>query len=135
MSADSTWHIPAKFGQGIIRIERKGMVKFAFGEDGQPFDVDVVTAFQEWIGIAEGLRDENGEISTAATLSYQQAAVDFSKRISGGEVTTAQALQFLARLREQYDELAVFFQPRSREKLGLPASTEAALRFSVEEAL
>ena len=36
---------------GIIRIGRKGIAKFAFGSDGEPFEVDVVVAFQRWIEI------------------------------------------------------------------------------------
>lgn len=120
---------------GVIRIGRKGIKKFAFGEDGAPFDVDVVVAFQEWIGIDDKFRErsEDRSILTMDMPAYHQAATDFAIRLSGGVVTTAEALDFIARLREQYDEVAAFFQPKSREERVSPATSEAELRFSMEE--
>jgi hypothetical protein len=144
---------------GVIRIGRKGLKQFAFGEDGAPFTVDVVSAFQDWIGIDEGFRTEDatnddGEpvkvIPTAAMPQYHQAAVDFVKGLAtplvgrgmdekGGlllpqppNISKAEALDFLARLREQYDELAVFFRPKRREREESPGTSGAELRFSVE---
>lgn len=134
---------------GVIRIGRKGIVKFAFGDDGPPFEVDVVVAFQTWIGIDETFRpsEEDSEgargIPTSDMPAYHQAAVDFVQGLSGGPnqsrpssvpsgITTAEALDFIARLREQYDELAAFFRPRSREKRESPATSEAELHFSEE---
>lgn len=128
---------------GVIRIGRKGISKFAFGEDGQPFEVDVVVAFQEWIGIDEQFR-ERGEDRVLATVdmpAYHQAAVEFVMSLSGGSVesspphsniTTAEALDFIARLREQYDELAAFFRPRSRDEPNSPDTSGVELRFSAE---
>mgnify|MGYP001615992377 CR=1 FL=1 len=123
---------------GVIRIGRKGLKKFAFGEDGAPFEVDVVVSFQEWIGIDDGFRsvDENGvrTIPNADIPAYHQAALGFVSGLAGGgEITVAEALDFLARLREQYDELADFFQPKLREKPGSQDTSEAELRFSAEE--
>lgn len=118
---------------GVIRIGRKGIKKFAFGENGNPFDVDVVVAWQEWIGIDEGMRTDNGIIPTEQMPTYHQAAVAYAERLSSGMVTTAEALDFIARLREQYDELASFFLPKSLEKQDSPDISEAGLRFSVEE--
>lgn len=120
---------------GVIRIGRKGIKKFAFGEDGAPFDVDVVVAFQEWINIDARFRnEETGLIPHTDMPAYHAAAVEYAIRLSGGPVTTAEALDFVARLREQYDELIDFFQPRSREKLDSPDTSEAhsELQFSAE---
>lgn len=118
---------------GVIRIGRKGIKKFAFGDDGNAFEVDVVVAFQEWIGIDEGFRDDSKDVPNEAMPAYHQAALDFVQRISGDtNITTAEALDFIARLREQYDELASFFRPRLSEKHVLPDTSEAELRFSVE---
>ena len=118
---------------GVIRIGRKGIKKFAFGDDGAPFEIDIVIAFQEWVGIDEGFRDESRDIRTEAMPSYHQAAVAFVERLSGSTVTTAEALDFIARLREQYDELANFFRPKFLEERESPGTSEAGLRFSVEE--
>ena len=127
---------------GIIRIGRKGLKKFAFGEDGAPFEVDVVVAFQEWIVVDDNFRppEESGveerNIPLSEMASYNAAAVEFVKQLSNGTVdsiTVAEARDFLARLREAYDELTDFFRPKSRQKQDSLDTSEVELRFSVEE--
>ena len=130
---------------GVIRIGRKGVKKFAFGDDSEPFEVDVVVAFQQWIGIDDGFRppmpdeDGNRSIATADMPAYHEAAVKFVTDLAlegsqpdNFEITTAEALDFIARLREQYDELAAFFRPKLREERDSPDTSEAELRFSAE---
>ena len=122
---------------GVIRIGRKGLKKFAFGEEGAPFEVDVVQAFQQWLCIDEQFREHNDNrtIETPEMPQYHQAAVDFATTQAAGTVATvtiAEALDFIARLREQYDEVAAFFQPRSRDEPDSPGSSGAELRFSAE---
>lgn len=125
---------------GVIRIGRKGIKKFAFGEDGTPFDVDVVVAFQRWIEIDNEFRQDNdGSEGRLIALSdiplFHKAAVEYVRGLSGSyDVTTAEALDFIARLREEYDKLADFFQPKSLEELASPSTSEAAseLQFSEE---
>jgi hypothetical protein len=135
---------------GVIRIGRKGLRKFAIGEENDPrqlpaFEVDVVDAFQQWIGIDDSLRpltpdeDGNRSISTADMPTYHQAAVEFVESLGGlpyaHKLTKAEALDFIARLREQYNELAVFFRPKSLQERDSPATSEApSLHFSAEEA-
>jgi hypothetical protein len=128
---------------GVIRVGRKGLKKFAFG-DGPVFEVDVVEAFQEWIGIDDEFRptdiDEDRSVPVARMPEYHAAAVAFAKRLSGNtsvrgapeDITVAEALDFIARLREQYDELADFFRPKSREKRESQDSS-VGMRFSTEE--
>lgn len=117
---------------GVIRVGRKGLKKFAFGEEGEPFQVDVVEAFQAWIGIDDSFRDEKRELPTASMQEYHRSAVDYVRGLSGcGDITIAEALDFIARLREAYDEVADFFQPRSKTKLSSVESLEA--RFSHSE--
>lgn len=132
---------------GVVRIGRKGIVKFAFGDD-EPFEVDVVTAFQAWANIDEEFRldgpnvpdDQRGLVPSQDMPRYHQAAVDFVQKLATDprthntpQLTVAEALDFLARLREQYDELVHFFRPKQRAERESPASTETALHFSVEE--
>lgn len=130
-------------GNGVIRIGRKGIKKFAFGDDGTPFEVDVVVAFQQWAAIDEGFRDktEDDSIPTADMRAYHEAAVDFvnSLRFTTGnaseavnKLTTAEALDFLARLREQYNEVARFFRPNPSEKQDSPDTSGADITFSEE---
>lgn len=124
---------------GVIRIGRKGLKKFAFGDDGRPFEVDVVVEFQRWVEIDDSFRppepDEEGlrRIPAKDMGEYHKAAVGFVFSLSNTEVTTAEALDFIARLREQYDELASFFRPKLREEQDSPVSSGAELRF-LEEA-
>lgn len=135
---------------GVIRVGRKGLKKFAFGEDGRPFEVDVVVAFQLWITIDDGFRpveedkDGNRPIPVADYPAYHQAAVAFVQGLAAEDrgdgkdkvlpdITTAEALDFIARLREQYDELVVFFRPKLRGEPDSPATSGAELRFSAEE--
>lgn len=120
---------------GVIRVGRKGRKKFAFGEDGDPFEVDVVIAFQEWICVDNEFRERSDDRSVLIgdMAAYHEAAVNFVEHLASQRVTTAEALDFIARLREQYDEVAAFFQPKSREEPDLHGSSgEAELRFSVE---
>ncbi len=122
---------------GVIRIGRKGLKKFAFGDEGPVFEVDVVVAFQQWIGIDDNFRSVSGNendrsIPVAEVPVYHVAAQAFVESLGGGAVTVAEALDFIARLREQYDELAAFFQPKSRQERDSPDTSEVELRFSVE---
>lgn len=123
---------------GVIRIGRKGIKKFAFGEEGSAFDVDVVVAFQEWITVDESLREASDDrsIPVGMMAEYHTQAVDFVKRLSGGnveELTTAEALEFIALLRDEYNKLTDFFQPKLREEQDSPDTSEVELRFSTED--
>ena len=141
---------------GIIRIGRKGKKQFAFGDEGapgsEPFTVDVVEVFQEWVVIDDQFRttEEDAEGSRSIPLEelaqFNAAAQAFVEKLRGNDgteevpdgyqpVTVAEARDFLARLREQYDELADFFRVKSRPEPGSPAtSAETSVRFSVEGA-
>lgn len=137
-------------GSGVIRIGRKGLKRFAFGDDGEPFEVDVVVAFQEWVGIDNDFRERSDDrsILTQDMPAYHQAAVEFVERLANpidalgdptskssaepGSITTAEALDFIARLREQYDEVAAFFQPKSRDEPDSSDTLAVEHRFSVE---
>lgn len=119
---------------GVIRIGKKGLRKFAFGEEGEPFEIDVVATFQQWIIIDEEFRSTSDDktIPTAEMPAYHRAAQEFIKELSKSDVSVGEAFDFLARLREEYDELASFFQPRSRPERGSPVTSEVELRFSEE---
>lgn len=135
-------------GDGVIRIGRKGLKKFAFGEDGEPFEVDVVSVMRDWFAIDESFRQEDGEgvkkedvgtIKTENMPAYHYAAVQFVTQLAMTQsgttpiITVAEALDFIARLREQYDELVVFFRPKKPEERESPGTSQPGLRFSTEE--
>lgn len=136
---------------GVIRIGRKGLKKFAFGEEGtpgsEPFQVDVVVAMQQWFIIDENFRpiDEDSEGNRSIPLTempaYHIAVQTFATNLATANgankepptISVGEALDFIARLREAYNELAVFFRPKSLQERELPATSEAELRFSAEE--
>lgn len=135
---------------GVIRIGRKGRKKFAIGDEDDPrrlpvFEVDVVRAFQQWLCIDETFRDryEDRTIPNQDMEQYHSAAIEFVGSLMAGSpdadlslshalISGAEALDFLARLRECYDEVAAFFQPKSREERDSPDTSEVELQFSAE---
>ncbi len=133
---------------GVIRIGRKGIKKFAFGEDGKPFEVDVVVAFQGWLCIDDEFREREGcedrSIKTVDMPEYHQAAVRYVQELAFDpkitethhperiNLTVAESLEFIALLREEYDALLTFFRPRSPEGPDSPGTLEEGLRFSEE---
>lgn len=124
---------------GVVRIGRKGLRKFAFGDDGEPFEVDVVVAFQRWLEIDEKFREDvqpDAEglriIPNSLMSAYHGAAQVFVNECGGGETTVAEALEFIARLREEYDSLADFFRPKSRDERASPDTSAPGLQFSAE---
>ena len=123
---------------GVIRISKKGIKKFAIGNGGA-FDLDIVQAFTKWIQIDESFREDDRTIKPENMPEFHQSAIDFVSYYAAGNVsapiTTAEALDFLARLREQYEELANFFQPKlSEEPESRDTSGEVSVQFSEESA-
>ena len=128
---------------GVIRVGRKGRKKFAFGEDGKPFEVDIIVVWQQWICLDETFRDktEDRTIPLADMAEYHRAAMEFVKHLAtdpakpeeAPDITTTEALEFIARLREQYDEMVDFFRVKERAEPELSATSGAEMRFSVEE--
>lgn len=130
---------------GVVRIGRKGLKKFAFG-DGEPFEVDVVEEFQRWASIDDTFRQEKDDgtryIPKEIVPEFHRAAVAFAEGLANKtktpvdeqtDVTIAEALDFIARLREEYDDLADFFLPRSREERASPATSEGQSRLQFSE--
>lgn len=135
-------------GNGVIRVGRKGTKKFAFGNEGEPgsepFSVDVVVAYQAWICTDNDFREQvdptgGRTIPTANMPEYNRMAKEFVQSLAAGgpdkeppEITTAEALDFIARLRECYDEVAIFFLAKSPEERASRDTSEVELQFSVE---
>lgn len=125
---------------GVIKIGRKGLRKFAFG-DGPAFEVDVVVAFQKWMDTDDQFRpiepDADGRRPVMDVSAWHKAAVGMVLDLAGDgykeiQITVAEALDFIARLREEYDAVADFFVPRSAKKPESPDTSAPALSFSEE---
>lgn len=152
----------ASNGDGVIRIGTKGRKKFAIGDEGDPrdlpvFELEVVSVMREWFAIDETFRVDSPDDDTLRVIppermpEYHETARAFVTSLifppapaptSGTAappapereppITIAEALDFLARLREQYNDLADFFRPRSRKERASPDTSEAELQFSEE---
>lgn len=129
----------------VVRIERKGRKKFAFGAEGAPFEVDVVVAFYDWVDADNKFRGEDRTIPDDQSKAYNEAAVAFVQGLmmlpdkSGDalkdrpDITTAEALDFIARLREQYEACADFFRPKLGGERDSPDTSQGTeLRFMEE---
>lgn len=140
---------PQHSNNGVIRVGRKGLKKFAFGEDGAPFEVDVVAAFQGWLCVDDEFRERDGcvdrVINTRDMPEYHQAAVAYVQSFAHDsritetrhpervDLTIAEALEFLALLRKEYDKLVTFFRPKSQDVPDSPDTSAGELQFSEEE--
>lgn len=141
-------------GSGVIRIGRKGLKEFAFGDEGtpgsEPFKIDVVTTFQHWLILVDSFRGEqtddegNHLIPREVVPTYHQAAIEFvegwrcpdpeARKTPGYQaLTTTEALEFTARLREEYDRLADFFQYKSSKEQDKPATLAPATSVQYSE--
>ena len=135
--------------KGVIRIGNKGLAEFAIGEEGkpgsEPFTVDVVNAFEEWLVIDDNFRpveadsEGNRNIPRSEMPDYHAAEVAHVEKLRGARqgadpITTAEALDFMARLREEYDALLHFFVAKSSKEPDSPATSAAVLQFSEEPA-
>ncbi len=130
---------------GVIRIGRKGLRTFAFGDD-KPFTVDVVVQMQQWIIIDDAFRpvtpNENGEhpIPKAEMPAFHEAGRQFVMGIAktgeepAPDLTVTEAFEFLAELRNAYNEMLDFFVPKSSHKPEPPGTTAvpSGLEFGVE---
>ena len=114
---------------GIIRTKSKGRKKFAIGEEGEPFEIDVIRTLDEWILIDRSFRGEDGKIIDL--LAWKQESKDFIERVSGEkDLDDSTVLEFLALLQEEAGKLQGFFVPKPVEKPSLLEPTTARLTFS-----
>ena len=126
---------------GVVRIKARSVKKFAIGEDGPVFELDVVRAYDEWAQIDASFRDAAGVVPKDQIVAWSNARGSFAEkvvadayaltpqpqeppRLDGGQVG-----DFMARLAEEVDKLKVFFEPKFERPQSSPQSSE--LRFSM----
>ena len=110
--------------EGVIKIGRKGIRKFAFG-DGAEFAIDVISVRNEWLEIDRSFRDENSMIAPENVAKLNQSALAFVREVAKDQsVNMSEALEFMARLTEEAAKLRRFFVPAFDEKLESQGSSE-----------
>lgn len=125
---------------GVVRISRKGMVKFAIGED-EPFILDVIDVHDQWYQSDWSMRDKDGAIPRDQQVGWNENRRAFFQTITqqayqsqlpGKEcpvLTHAEAGEFLAKIQEEATRLRSFFFPKSPDQPSSPQAT--AMRFQM----
>jgi hypothetical protein len=127
----------------VIRIGRKGKMRVAIGETGEPFEFDVIVTSQQWWDMDGTFRDEDGKLPRDKWLAHRYAAWAFVMELSGArkgtdgkwsggkcpDLTVAEALEFLKHLDAEVDRLQSFFERASKDEPSSPEST-TTLHFS-----
>lgn len=127
---------------GVIRIARKGIVKFAFGDDGDEFPVDVRIVYDAWREVDWQLRNEKGELPNDKWVEHGQNRIRFVQAIVNDayavigvaeipQVSGTEAVAFIDRVYEEVEKAHNFFSPKKDEPSSLPANQpEVRINFS-----
>ena len=131
----------ASNGDEVIRIEKKGIKKFAFG-DGPVFSVDVIRAMDAWNGIDGEYRDAAGGVPKEKLAAWRRAQLNFARdwvtatvdpQVAAQivpEIDDAQALAFINRLDAYIDGLKDFFGVRTGKEPSPPPPSDSATVFT-----
>lgn len=131
---------------GVIRISRKGVVKFAFGEEGDEFPVDVRVVYDAWREVDWQLRNDKGELPNDKWVEHGQNRIKFVQEIVNGayqvlmmdgqprevpEVSGSEAVAFIDRVYEEVEKAHNFFSPKKDEPSSSPGNQpEVRINFS-----
>ncbi len=70
---------------GVVKISRRGLAKFQFGDDDAPFEVDVLAVYDQWYVVNWQLRviDEKGDgvVPTDKQDEYGQNRQTFAQAV------------------------------------------------------
>lgn len=125
----------------VIRVDRKGLRTFAFGE-GAEFTIDVIVTYNRYLDMRRLFADADGNVPVERHAELARSTWDFVRQIacdaSGNpqyfgskpaeELTMAEALEFITHLTREVIELQHFFEVSTPRKQSSPESME--LRFS-----
>lgn len=120
-------------GEGVFRIERKGTMKVAFGDE-LPFEFDVIKAYNDWFDLRRQFEDEKGAVVPEMRGQVRLAMHNFVCELAGinpneSTLTAWDVEAFMQKaVIEKAEELLDFFAPKSKDAQSSPESTE--LRFS-----
>ncbi len=116
-------------GDGVIRIGRKGKMKFAIG-DSAPFEIDVVLIYNRWLEIDRSFRDDKDVILPDKNLEHNEAAFQFLTTVLSDasvkveNLTLAEVFEFLKLVTDEVAKLRDFFVPAISKEPSSPEKTE-----------
>lgn len=114
-------------GNGVIRLGRKGRKKFAIGEDGPEFEIDVIQVNNQWIRLHNEFygHEPPRKMTSQESQEYENAVWRFVKEVANDQsLSLGEALEFVAVLNEEADKLKGFFVRRSSDAPNSPASSD-----------
>lgn len=122
----------------VIRVGRKGLRTFAFG-DGAEFTIDVVVTYNRYLDMRRLFAGDDDRIPPERQAELSRSAWDFVGQVArdssgnpqyfgSDDLTMAEAMEFIKYLTQEVIGLQSFFEVKSAEKQSSPESTE--LRFS-----
>jgi hypothetical protein len=129
---------------GVVRINKRGLAKFQFGEDeGEPvLTLDVIAIYDAWHSVIWELRDKDGVLPNDKQNDYGQNRLNFVQSIVNDAykkadanapvptITRAEAEMFIAEITKKAEELRAFFYPPKETPSSLPGSSATEIRFS-----
>lgn len=137
-------------GNGVIRIGKKGLRKFAFGDDDSApiIEVDVVNVHDELVELDWKYRDAEGKLLPDKSREHRTARFEFVKGLIletmkvaslekqhalkkvADDLTLAEALEFERYITEETARLKDFFAPATGNGQSPPGSSVGAVTYS-----
>jgi hypothetical protein len=120
-------------GDGIIKVGRRGIRKFEFGDEAGSvtIELDVIGVWDEWVEIDHSFRDEKGVIlkdrlveRNTRCRTWVQGMIEAAGGVTNAEdashvaqhLSLTDALTFMKLLCEEVEKLKVFFERSTGEK-------------------
>lgn len=126
----------------VIKIGRKGLRTFGFGECGD-FTIDVIVTYNKYLDMRRLFADEKNEVPQERLAELSKSTWDFVRSVAVGasknekyfgvpdgptDLTAAESQEFITHITNEVIDLQRFFEVRLPQKQSSPESTE--LRFS-----
>jgi hypothetical protein len=132
---------------GVVRISRRGIAKFQFGDDDAPFEVDVIAVYDAWQTIMWShleLNDKGeGILPNSKIEEYGQVRLDFVQsvvntayqRLGGSppDLSRAEAEAFLNEIAAQKEVLRNFTGSKKETPSSAPESTGDSERINFSQ--
>lgn len=127
---------------GVIKIAKRSMRKFQFGDDQPVVEFDVIAVYDQWhqVNFALRVKQDDDWIVPADKvdefglnrLNFVQALLNdaYPEGIVAPTLTRSEAEEFIKQVQNEAAELRNFIYPKSDETSSAPESTEQETRFS-----
>lgn len=123
---------------GVIKITRRSLMKFQFGDDQPVLEFDVIAVADQWHEVNFALRvlendmwvlpPNKTEEYAVNRLNFVQALVDTTDGTA--TLTRIEAEEFIRRVYEEAEKLRNFTSPKTAETSSVLESTERVSNFS-----